>query len=109
MRFLIDQQLPKKLAAWIRAQGHDAAHIKELGMLHAEDADIWREAEARGAVIVSKDEDFSVIVRIRPGPQVVWIRVGNCGNVVLLARMANVWPSLILELQAGARLIEVRR
>jgi len=90
-------------------QGHDAAHIKELGMLHAEDADIWREAGARGAIIVSKDEDFSVIVRSQPGPQVVWVRVGNCGNDALLARIADVWPSLITELQAGVRLIEVRK
>ena len=51
MRFLVDQQLPKKLAAWIRTQGHDAVHIKEIGLLHAEDADIWREAEARGAIV----------------------------------------------------------
>jgi predicted nuclease of predicted toxin-antitoxin system len=67
VRFLIDQQLPKRLAVWIRARGHDAHHLKEIGLLHAEDADIWREAEARGAIIVSKDEDFSVIVRVRPG------------------------------------------
>lgn len=109
MKFLVDQQLPKKLAAWIRAQDCDAVHIKEIGMLHAEDRDIWREAAARGAIIVTKDEDFSVIVRTRPGPQVVWVRVGNCGNDALLIRMAAVWPSVILELQAGARLIEIRR
>lgn len=108
MIFLIDQQLPRKLAAWIRTQGHDAFHIRELGMEHAEDRDIWREAASRGAVIVSKDEDFSVIVQSRPGPQVVWVRLGNCGNDVLLARIAAAWPSLLLELAAGATLVELR-
>lgn len=108
MKFLVDQQLPKKLAGWIRERGCEAHHLKEIGMLHAEDADIWRAAEARGAVIISKDEDFSVIVRIQPGPQVVWLRVGNCSNDALLARMADVWPTLILELEAGVRRVEVR-
>lgn len=71
MIFLIDQQLPRKLAAWIRTHGYAAFHLRELGMEHAEDRDIWREAASRGAVIVSKDEDFRVIVQSRPGPQVV--------------------------------------
>jgi len=78
-------------------------------MLHAEDPDIWREAHARGASIVTKDEDFSVIVRSRAGPQVIWVRVGNCGNDFLVARMADVWQDLLTELEAGASLVEVRR
>lgn len=108
MIFLIDQQLPRRLAAWIRTQGHDAFHIRELGMEHARDRDIWREAATRGAVIVSKDEDFSVIVRAETGPQVIWLRVGNCSNDELLARMARDWSQILAELAAGATLVEVR-
>jgi len=78
-------------------------------MLHAEDPDIWRGAEARGAIIVTKDEDFSVIVGARAGPQVIWVRVGNCGNDFLITRMADVWPVLLAELKAGIPLVEVRR
>ncbi len=49
MKFLVDQQLPRLLAAWIRAQGYEARHIREIGMEHAEDRAIWREAISRGA------------------------------------------------------------
>lgn len=50
MKFIVDQQLPRKLAAWIRAKGHEAAHVRELGLEHAEDRTIWQSAP--GAVIV---------------------------------------------------------
>lgn len=108
MIFFLDQHLPRRLAAWIRTQGHEALHVRDLGMDHAEDKDIWREAGARGAVIVSKDEDFSAIVRSAAGPQVVWLRIGNCSNDVLIARVAQMWPQLVAELKSGAPLVEVR-
>jgi predicted nuclease of predicted toxin-antitoxin system len=108
MIFLIDQQLPRRLATWIRTQGYEALHIRDLGMEHADDRAIWRAALERDAVIVSKDEDFSVIVRAEGGPRVVWIRVGNCGNDELLGRLAANWDALLAELQGGAALIEVR-
>jgi predicted nuclease of predicted toxin-antitoxin system len=108
VRFLIDQQLPRRLARWIESQGHEAAHVRELGMENASDADIWRTAIARRAAIVTKDEDFSIVARVAEGPQVVWIRLGNCGNDHLIARVAQAWPLLIAELSQGAAMIEVR-
>jgi predicted nuclease of predicted toxin-antitoxin system len=42
---------------------------------------VWRYAQAQGAVLVTKDEDFAEWVRRgRPGPQVVWLRIGNCAK-----------------------------
>jgi hypothetical protein len=41
MRFLIDAHLPPALARWLSAQGHDAAHVGDLGMQVASDAAIW--------------------------------------------------------------------
>jgi predicted nuclease of predicted toxin-antitoxin system len=108
VRFLLDQQLPRRLAAWITTQGHEAVTIRELGMERAEDRGIWREAAARQAVIITKDEDFSVILRASPGPQVIWVRLGNCSNNRLLARIGELWPSLIAELEAGADILEIR-
>lgn len=33
MKFLVDENLPPKLAVWITSKGHDAIHIRELGLL----------------------------------------------------------------------------
>jgi predicted nuclease of predicted toxin-antitoxin system len=32
MRFLVDAQLPPALARWLAAQGHEAAHVGDLGL-----------------------------------------------------------------------------
>ncbi|MBL8549702.1 MAG: DUF5615 family PIN-like protein [Hyphomonadaceae bacterium] len=108
MIFLIDQQLPRRLAVWIRGQGHEAHHIRDLGMEHADDRAIWTEAHARGAVIVTKDEDFSGILGDARAPKVIWLRCGNCSNDYLIARFGELWASLVAELEAGAVLIEMR-
>lgn len=46
MRFLVDAQLPPALCGWLRARGHDAVHVVDIGMLAASDASIAARAEA---------------------------------------------------------------
>ena len=77
-------------------------------MEHSDDREIWSEARSRGAVIVTKDEDFSGILGDGGAPRVIWLRCGNCSNDYLISRVGEFWPSLIAELAAGAALIEVR-
>ena len=60
MRFIVDAQLPPALAAWLIAQGHEAVHVFDLNLTHADDAVIWQRAEATASVIVTKDEAFAV-------------------------------------------------
>ena len=51
----------------------------------AKDNPVWQHAQSVGAVIVSKDEDFAEWVRRgRPGPAVVWLRLGNSTRRELL-------------------------
>ena len=37
MRFLVDANLSPRVAEWLRAQGHDAAHVFEAGLNEAGD------------------------------------------------------------------------
>ncbi|MGH6951962.1 MAG: DUF5615 family PIN-like protein [Vitreimonas sp.] len=109
MRFLIDTNLPKSLCRWIASKGHEAEHVLDLGLGQADDADIWVHAEAAGAVIVSKDEDFPDLVRLASsGPSVVWIRTGNGTTRQLLAYLEALWPHVEARLGMGDRLVEVR-
>jgi predicted nuclease of predicted toxin-antitoxin system len=32
LRFLVDQQLPPAMAAWLREQGFDAKHVREIDL-----------------------------------------------------------------------------
>ena len=75
----------------------------------ARDEVIWQHAAGTAGVILTKDEDFSNMTLVRSEPvAVVWLRVGNCRTGALLATMERAWPDIMVQLEAGARLIEVR-
>lgn len=109
MKFLIDAQLPPALAHWLQSQGHDAQHVGDAGMLDAEDDPIWAHALNVGAAILTKDEDFAErSARVTDGPAVIWLRIGNATNRALLEWLEPRWPDVVILLEAGHHLIEVR-
>ncbi len=109
MNLLIDAQLPPALATWLIQQGHIAQHIEDVGLRNADDIEIWNYALTSGATIVTKDEDFAErTARTTSGPIIVWLRIGNATNRVLLEWLEPRWPRIIVLLEAGDRLIEVR-
>lgn len=107
-RFLVDNQLSAALAHWLETEGCHAEHVLALGLAQSSDEDIWQRAAREGAVIISKDEDFSRMTLLRPElVSVVWLRFGNCRTPALLATMERAWPDIVQQLDAKARLIEV--
>lgn len=110
MRFLVDAQLPPGLARWLGERGFSATPVREAGLREADDGSIWNFAVGGGWTVITKDEDFIERCLGNPSaPAVVWLRIGNCTNPVLFAWLEPVWPEIIRELEAGGRLIEVRR
>lgn len=106
MRFLLDQHLPVALIAVLERLGHDAEHVKRLGMGDAADPDIWIEAVRRDAVVVSKDSDFLRLAT--SGGCLVHLRIGNCSNRALYEIIARCWPAVVEQLEAGERVVELR-
>ena len=108
MRFVVDTQLPNALAGWLRACGHEAEHVLEIGLAQAKDSTIWEHAQTHAATVVTKDGDFAEWVsRGRPGPAVVWLRIGNSSTSALLAWLEPLLPTIVKQLRQGERLIEV--
>jgi predicted nuclease of predicted toxin-antitoxin system len=108
VRLVIDQQLPPVLAEWLRGQGLDAWHVRELGLKDRPDHDIWINALQDDGVIVSRDSDFANFARQGAGGRLVWLRIGNCSNPDLIAVFERLWPAIAERLDAGEGLIEVR-
>lgn len=109
MKFLVDAQLPPTLAQFIESRGYEARAVRDVGLREADDASIWTFAEVGGWVLVTKDEDFAERVLARgAGPRIVWLRIGNCTNRVLLAWLEPIFPAVLRELEAGSRILEVR-
>jgi predicted nuclease of predicted toxin-antitoxin system len=109
VRFVVDAQLPPDLARFLREQGHEARHVREIGLRNADDRDIWDYALRERAAVVTKDEDFAqrVLASRRPGPAVVWLRVGNCSNRALRAWFGPLLPRIMEAVHTGERLVEV--
>jgi hypothetical protein len=59
MKFIVDAQLPRRLARELVAAGHDVAHALELPLGNrTPDGDIAALAVREGRVVVTKDSDF---------------------------------------------------
>jgi len=89
VRLLFDQNLSHKLATALGDIFPDSLHVREIGLVAGEDADIWRYAQEHSLVIVSKDSDFQQrsFLYGHP-PKVIWVRAGNrpTGEIAALLR-----------------------
>ncbi len=87
MRFLVDAQLPRRLAFRLRDAGHDALHTLDLPAgNHTPDVVIAEVAARDGRVVVTKDADFvnSFLLSHEP-PKLLLISTGNIRNSELEA------------------------
>ena len=81
MRLLVDNALSPVLAELLRNAGHEAVHVRDIGLHHAADEDVFERAVAEDFVVVTADTDFGT----------------------LLARRSSSKPSLILFRGEGSR------
>ena len=106
---LVDANLPAALARAISAAGYAAVHVDDLGKDRDEDIDIWRAAEDRNVVVMSKDADFAMLALANTNSQaLVWLRMGNTRKRPLIERVLHVLPDIIDALEHGERIVEVR-
>lgn len=110
MNFLVDAQLPRRIAAWLRDQGHDAVHTLDLpeGNRTTDQAIIERSGREQRTVI-TKDADFvdSFLVRHEP-EKLLLISTGNITNVELQRILVPNLPRII-EAFDSADFVEVTR
>ena len=108
MRFLIDAQLPQRLARRLVELGHEAVHVAELGLVNASDRQIWETEVSRNAILITKDQDFAIArVAAGEGPVVLWIRIGNASNDTLIARVVGTLAKVSAAIERGETVIEL--
>lgn len=97
MKFLVDAQLPRRVAWFLKAAGHEALHTLDLPSENkTSDNTITKWADADGAVIVTKDSDFvsSFLLKHEPA-KLLLIATGNITNRDLDALLAAHLPAII--------------
>ena len=103
MRFLVDAQLPRDLASFLKTHGHEAVHTAELAEKNrTPDEKIRRLADAEDLIVVSKDDDFVTSHLLRGTPKrVLLISTGNISNPELIQIMSENLYSLEKALAEG--------
>jgi predicted nuclease of predicted toxin-antitoxin system len=90
MKFIVDAQLPRRLARELAASGHDAVHTLDFPAGNrTQDKDIVALAIRENRVVVTKDNDFvtSFLLRGVP-PKLLLISTGNISNDALSKLLA---------------------
>ena len=97
MKFVIDAQLPRRLAFALREIGHDAVHTLDLPLGNATtDSYIATWADAQDAIVITKDRDFYVARALTGKPlKLCSIQTGNCSNDKLLTLFMTNLPTII--------------
>lgn len=86
MRFLIDAQLPQRLARLLIESGHDAVHTCDLPDGNTStDAQIVEVGDDQHRVVVTKDRDFRDEHLLKGAPRkLLIVATGNISNHALL-------------------------
>ncbi len=103
MKFLVDAQLPARLARFRSSSGHDALHTVELPEGNrTTDARIADVADGSDRVVVTKDRDFRDSHLLTRSPRrLLVVATGNIANDALLALFAKHLDVIVAALDEG--------
>lgn len=59
MKFLLDANMPRAVAAVVRAAGYDCSHVRDTEFAHAPDCEIAAYARANSLTLITRDFDFA--------------------------------------------------
>lgn len=110
MKFLIDAQLPRRLARWLSERGHDVHHTEELsGRNRTPDSALLAHADNETRVLITKDADFQLSFELGKGPpKLLLVTTGNIHNDELLALFAR-HESQLLQVLDRYSFVEISR
>lgn len=110
MRFLIDAQLPRRLADELVALGAEAIHTLDLPLANrTTDAEVVEVAEREGRIVATKDVDFvdGPLLRSRPD-RLLLISTGNISNRELIDLVRRNWERNLRPIAQG-KFVELDR
>ncbi len=114
MKFLLDANMPRSALVVLREAGHEANHVRDLGLGDATDAAIDDRARAMDAVIVSRDLDFADVRRFPPElrPGLLVLRMSDASTaadvVGLLSRVLSA-TALVQQIPGRLAILEPNR
>jgi predicted nuclease of predicted toxin-antitoxin system len=110
MKFLIDAQLPVRLARFLQTAGYDVIHTKDLPQQNStSDNQINEISLQQERIVISKDSDFvNSFLTIQKPYKLLLISTGNISNSELEAIFVNQLSRLV-DLFESHQYIELSR
>lgn len=104
MRFLADAGISPKTVEFLNTLGHEAVHVRTLGLQRTSDREIVQRALADSSVIVAFDLDFGELLALglMDKPSVILFRLGDQGSESVNRRLAIVLAERFADLESGA-------
>ncbi len=110
MKFLVDAQLPVRLARFLQGAGYDTIHTRDLPLKNATpDTEVNAISIQESRIVITKDSDFLDSFLIHQEPyKLLLVTTGNITNAELEALFQSNLPQLI-QLFSQHSLIEMSR
>ena len=84
MKLLFDENLSPRLPDLLSGEFPGSSHVRNVGLLGADDGAVWTYARTHNFAIVSKDNDFRQRSFLEGAPpNIIWLSVGNAGTAAL--------------------------
>lgn len=107
MRFLADAGISPKTVDFLKRLGHEAIHVRTLGLQRASDAQVVQRARADGSIVLSFDLDFGDLLAlgVRDKPSAILFRLADERAEAVNERLSAILSERITELESGALIL----
>jgi len=107
MKFLIDNALSPSIAYGLIEKGHDALHVRDVGLAASSDSEIIDLAARQDRVLISSDTDFGAILTFREStkPSFILFRQSDKRPASQLSFLLDNLPAFQKELLTGCVIV----
>src|SRR5213592_4516019 len=107
MRFLADAGLSALTVEFLIQLGHEAAHVRTLGMQRAPDLDIVERARSDSSIVLTFDLDFGDVLAlgVLDKPSVIIFRLSDERPASVNQRLGAVLAERSVVLESGALIL----
>lgn len=107
MRFLADAGISPKTVEFLKQLGHEASHVRTLGLQRASDVQVIELARTESSVVLSFDLDFGDILAlgVMDRPSAILFRLADERAESVNRRLSAVLNERTAELDSGALIL----
>lgn len=105
MKLLLDANLSPEVGRRLKEVGHDAIHVRDIGLLSAQDPEILLAAAEEGRILLTADADFGALLALGSlaSPSVLLLRSADHLRPAEQAELITVnLPFIADDLEKGA-------